>query len=100
MFFFLIRLALFLWGIGLIGAGVMVKNPELCAASSRSVLGVNLIQIGILLALLMWGWHYFAKAPPGSTFWQKVIFALQQMLSWPKKIINAFITFWQGVPVS
>lgn len=98
--FLLIRLLIALWSMGLIGAGLMVQDSNLASSFRGTWFGVNMIQIGAASLIGVLVWHYWAKAPAGSTFGQKMKFIASSLLSRPKRFWLLIKEIWAGAPVS
>ncbi len=96
--FLLIKILLLLWGAGLIGAGCMADNPGLCAAAHKTLIGANLVQIGIWCIVGVLVIHSWQKAPAGSTFGQKIKFVFVNALAWIKAAITYVLKFFGNIP--
>lgn len=96
--FLLIKVLFFLWGVGLLGAGAMVENPQLCAAAHKTWFGANMIQIGVWCIVGVLVIHSWQKAPAGSTFGQKIKFVFVNALAWIKAAITYVLKFFGNIP--
>jgi len=98
--FLLIRILMALWAAGLIGAGLMIENDTLASAMRGSWIGLNAVQIGACALVGIAVWHYWSKAPAGSTFGAKVKFVIQSLLSSPKRLWLLVKELWAGTPTA
>lgn len=106
-FFALLRILFILWGAGLVGRGALLEELAADGKAGSAVeamrgtwFGLNQIPIGLAIILGVLVWHFWSKAPAGSTFKQKLVFVLQQILSYPKRVLNDLYLFWKGIPTA
>lgn len=92
----LIKILFILWGAGLIGAGVIVDNPQMASAARGAWFGVNMVQIGVAF-LIGAAW---AGIPKGLTITQQIVATIQQLLYWPKLILAKLAELWKTTPTA